>query len=65
MTTGRPHSIEHRCRPSGRLFSGPNSRGLAVRDQHDQISGWYVVLVDVDDVKRPEGAIRGVNAISL
>jgi PAS domain S-box-containing protein len=58
VTTGKPYSIEHRCRRADGVYRWFQVRALAVRDQHDQITGWYVVLSDIDDVKRAEGAIR-------
>jgi PAS domain S-box-containing protein len=58
VTTGKPYSIEHRCRRADGVYRWFQVRALAVRDEHDQITGWYVVLTDIDDVKRAEGAIR-------
>jgi PAS domain S-box-containing protein len=58
VTTGKPYSIEHRCRRADGVYRWFQVRALAVRDQHDQITGWYVVLSDIDDVKRAEDAIR-------
>ena len=58
ITTGAPYSIEHRCRRADGVYRWFHVRALAVRDAYDQISGWYVVLVDIDGVKRAESAIR-------
>jgi PAS domain S-box-containing protein len=58
VTTGKPYSIEHRCRRHDGVYRWFQVRALAVRDQLDQITGWYVVLVDIDDVKRAEDAVR-------
>jgi PAS domain S-box-containing protein len=58
VTTGKPYSIEHRCRRADGVYRWFQVRALAVRDQHGEITGWYVVLVDIDDVKRAEEAIR-------
>ena len=55
VTTGKPYSIEHRCRRHDGVYRWFQVRALAVRDHEDAvITGWYVVLVDIDDVKRAE-----------
>ena len=59
VTTGKPYSIEHRCRRADGVYRWFQVRALAVRDQSDRITGWYVVLVDIDEAKRAEDAIRG------
>jgi len=58
VTTGKAYSIDHRCRRADDVYRWFQVRALAVRDQHDEITGWYVVLVDIDDVKRAEEGIR-------
>jgi len=58
VTTGKPYSIEHRCRRADGVYRWFQVRALAIRDHHDQITGWYVVLVDIDDVKRAEAELR-------
>jgi C4-dicarboxylate-specific signal transduction histidine kinase len=52
VATGKPYSIEHRCRRHDGVYRWFQVRALAVRDhEHAAITGWYVVLVDIDDVK--------------
>jgi PAS domain S-box-containing protein len=58
VTTGTPYSIEHRCRRHDGAYRWFQVRALAVRDRQAQITGWYVVLVDIDDVKRAEAELR-------
>jgi PAS domain S-box-containing protein len=58
VTTGKPYSIDHRCRRADGVYRWFHVRALAVRDQDDQITGWYVVLTDIDDLKRAEDAMR-------
>jgi PAS domain S-box-containing protein len=58
VTTGKPYSIEHRCRRHDGVYRWFQVRALAVRDQAAQITGWYVVLVDIDEVKRAETELR-------
>jgi PAS domain S-box-containing protein len=58
VTSGKPYSIEHRCRRHDGVYRWFHVRALAVRDEDEQITGWYVVLVDIDDVKRAETELR-------
>jgi PAS domain S-box-containing protein len=58
VTTGKPYRIEHRCRRSDGVYRWFQVRALAVRDHDEQITGWYVVLTDIDDLKRAEHAMR-------
>jgi PAS domain S-box-containing protein len=58
ITTGDPYDIEHRCRRADGVYRWFQVRALPVRDADGRITGWYVVLVDIDDRKRAEDAIR-------
>lgn len=58
VTTGDPYSIEHRCRRADGVYRWFQVRAHAARSSAGQIAGWYVVLVDIDDVKRAEEAMR-------
>ena len=58
VTTGKPYNIEHRCRRADGVYRWFQVRALAVRDQDERITGWYVVLTDIDDLKRAEDAMR-------
>jgi PAS domain S-box-containing protein len=58
ITTGTPYDIEHRCRRADGVYRWFQVRALPVRDTADQITGWYVLLTDIDDRKRAEDAIR-------
>ena len=58
VTTGTPYSIDHRCRRADGIYRWFHVRALAVRDADGQMTGWYVVLVDIDDAKRAGDAIR-------
>ena len=57
ITTGTPYEIEHRCRRSDGIYRWFQVRALAVRDADDRITGWYVLLSDIDDRKRAEQAL--------
>src|SRR5579863_672485 len=58
ITTGTPYDIEHRCRRADGLYRWFQVRALPVRDTANRITGWYVLLTDIDDRKRAEDAIR-------
>jgi PAS domain S-box-containing protein len=57
VSTGQPYCVEHRCRRADGVYRWFQVRALAVRDDGGQITGWYVVLTDIDDLKRAEDAI--------
>jgi PAS domain S-box-containing protein len=58
VATGKPYSIEHRCRRADGIYRWFQIRALAVRDDAGETTGWYVVLTDIDDLKRAENATR-------
>src|SRR5207253_8696007 len=58
ITTGSPYSMEHRCRRADGVYRWFQVRALPVRDTDAGITGWYVLLTDIDNLKRAEEAIR-------
>lgn len=58
MTTGTPYDIEHRCRRADGVYRWFQVRALPVHDTAGAITGWYVLLIDIDDRKRTEEALR-------
>jgi PAS domain S-box len=58
VTTGTPYSIEHRCRRADGVYRWFQVRALAARGDREEITGWYVVLSDIDEVKRAEDALH-------
>ncbi len=58
ITTGTPYDVEHRCRRADGVYRWFQVRALPVRDTTDRITGWYVLLTDIDDRKRAEDAVR-------
>lgn len=58
VATGKPYSIEHRCRRADGVYRWFQVRALAVRNDAGEITGWFVVLTDIDDVKRSETELR-------
>jgi PAS domain S-box-containing protein len=58
ISTGTLYDIEHRCRRADGVYRWFQVRALPVRDKDDRITGWYVLLTDIDDRKRAEDALR-------
>src|SRR5580692_4200061 len=58
ITTGTPYDIEHRCRRADGVYRWFQVRALPVRDTANRITGWYVLLTDIDDRKRAEDRLR-------
>ncbi|MGA2537274.1 MAG: PAS domain S-box protein [Terracidiphilus sp.] len=58
VTTGTPYAIEHRCRRADGVYRWFQVRASAVRDADGHITGWYVLLTDIEDLKRAEDALR-------
>lgn len=58
LVTGVPYDIEHRCRRYDGVYRWFQVRALPVRDTDGCITGWYLLLTDIDDRKRAEDAIR-------
>jgi len=56
--TGIPYDIEHRCRRADGVYRWFQVRALPVRDADGGITGWYVLLTDIDDRKRAEEALQ-------
>jgi PAS domain S-box-containing protein len=67
IATGTPYEIEHRCRRADGVYRWFQVRASAVRNAHGDITGWYVLLTDIDDRKRAEEAVlaseRGLGLI--
>jgi formate hydrogenlyase transcriptional activator len=57
VETGQPYELELRqCRADG-VYRWFHARALPTRDSEGRISGWYMLLTDVDDRKRNEAAL--------
>jgi PAS domain S-box-containing protein len=54
IETGHPYDIEQRCRRGDGVYRWFQVRALAVRDAEGRITGWYNLLIDIDDRKRAE-----------
>jgi PAS domain S-box-containing protein len=58
LAAGTPYDIEHRCRRGDGVYRWFQVRALPVRNTDDHVTGWYLLLTDIDDRKRAEDAIR-------
>lgn len=52
VATGEPYEIEHRIRRADGVFRWFHVRGVPLRDDAGHILRWYVLLTDVDDIRR-------------
>jgi PAS domain S-box-containing protein len=58
VETGQPHDLELRQRRADGVYRWFQSRALPARDTEGRITGWYMLLTDIDDRKRAEDALR-------
>lgn len=58
VETGEPYVAELRQRRADGVYRWFQSRALPTRDAQGRISGWYMLLTDIDDRKRAEEALR-------
>jgi formate hydrogenlyase transcriptional activator len=58
VETGQPYAFELRQRRADGVYRWFQSRALPSRDAEDRITGWYMLLTDIDDRKRAEDALR-------
>src|ERR1700730_2584193 len=58
VETGEPYALELRQRRADGVFRWFQSRALPARDAEGGITGWCMLLTDIDDRKRAEEALR-------
>jgi PAS domain S-box-containing protein len=58
VETGQPYVLEFRQRRADGVYRWFQSRALPARDTEDRITGWYMLLTDIDDRKRAEGKLQ-------
>ena len=58
IETGDIYDIEHRCRRADGVYRWFQVRGLPVRNAEGTITAWYLLLTDIDDLKKAEEAVR-------
>jgi PAS domain S-box-containing protein len=58
IETGQPYDLELRQRRADGVYRWFQSRALPTRDTEGRITGWYMLLTDIDDRKRAEDTLR-------
>jgi formate hydrogenlyase transcriptional activator len=58
IETGHPYDIEHRCRRADGVYRWFQVRALPVRDMEGRITGWYILLTDIDERKQAEDRLQ-------
>jgi PAS domain S-box-containing protein len=58
VETGQPYALELRQRRADGVYRWFQSRALPTRDAEGRITGWYMLLTDIDARKRAEDALR-------
>ena len=58
IASGDPFEFEVRARRSDGVYRWFQSRGLPLRDTNGRILRWYNLLIDIDERKRAEEALR-------
>jgi PAS domain S-box-containing protein len=58
IETGQAYDLELRQRRADGVYRWFQSRALPTRDTEGRITGWYMLLTDIDDQKRAEDALR-------
>ena len=62
MTTGRQHDIQYRLRRADGVYRWFQVLGQPVRDNQGRMARWYGLLIDIDDRKNIEEALRHARA---
>jgi formate hydrogenlyase transcriptional activator len=58
VQTGQPYVLELRQRRTDGVYRWFQSRATPTRDAEGRITGWYMLLTDIDDRKRAEGELE-------
>jgi len=58
IESGQPYVLELRQRRADGVYRWFQSRALPARDAEGRVTGWYMLLTDIDDRKRAEDALR-------
>ena len=58
VEAGQPYDLELRQRRADGEYRWFQSRALPARDREGRITGWYMLLTDIDDRKRAEDTLR-------
>jgi len=58
IETGQNYETEHRARRADGVYRWFQARGRAVRNADDEITAWYWLLTDIEDLKRAEQKLQ-------
>src|SRR5262245_14733683 len=58
IASGEPFEVEFRARRFDGVYRWLQNRGSPLRDANDRIVRWYNLLIDIDERKRAEEALR-------
>jgi PAS domain S-box-containing protein len=58
IASGEPFEVEFRARRFDGVYRWLQNRGFPLRDANDRIVRWYNLLIDIDERKRAEEALR-------
>ena len=58
MTSGDPYEVVERVRRFDGVYRSFQVRGLPLRDSNGEITRWYVLMTDIEDLKRAEAELR-------
>jgi len=58
VETGQPYENEHRERRADGAYRWFHARALPARDAAGRITGWYMLLTDIDDRKKAEDELH-------
>ncbi|MGA9996142.1 MAG: PAS domain-containing protein [Pyrinomonadaceae bacterium] len=58
LDAGQVYEVEHRCRRADGVYRWFQVRGLPVRNDEGTITAWYLLLTDIDDLKKAQEALR-------
>src|SRR5262249_15605078 len=58
IASGEPFEVEFRARRFDGVYRWLQNRGFPLRDANDRIIRWYNLLIDIDERKRAEEALR-------
>jgi formate hydrogenlyase transcriptional activator len=58
IDAGRSYEIEHRCRRADGVYRWFQVRGCPARNAEGNVTAWYFLITDIDDLKCAEQALR-------
>jgi hypothetical protein len=62
VATGQPHEVQYRLRRSDGVYRWFQVLGQPLRDSEGRMTRWYGLLIDIDERKNMEDALRSTQA---